>query len=68
MDERIILKWIYKRNGIDLAYERDKMQAFGSIGISLWFHNMWGFSGLAEELFTSQEGLCFFGVVSENLK
>jgi hypothetical protein len=29
---------------------------------------MWGFSGLAEELFTSQEGLCFFGVVSENLK
>jgi hypothetical protein len=36
MDWRIILKWIYERNGIDLAYDRDKMQAFGSIGISLW--------------------------------
>jgi hypothetical protein len=29
---------------------------------------MWGFSGLAEELFTSPEELCFLVVVSENLK
>jgi hypothetical protein len=35
MDGRIILKCIYKKNGLDLAYDSDKLQAFGSIGVSL---------------------------------
>jgi len=62
VDGRKIVKLIFKM-WIDLAHDRDRSQALVNAVMTIWLHEMWAVTLLAENLLVSEDGLCCMELV-----